>query len=399
MADICCYDNEKNLKKMAGNFKNPLSILFGAFIQKIKNDHGMTLDKLGEFLGGFSASYVRMIMNGITNIAPSRAMEVMTGLNQRFGMEITLGGISNLLVAIHYLSQDLSDKNAIKQRIHDLINSELALERLLTPLLLDRVWEEFENQQYGELEKLFYNDPVFLDSLVRLLEGKLAAEEITKETTNEWGTIWMDTPSNYNDFLAIELKSLKDKIGYLAEIGSTYSLDDWEKAHKQKITNQFGIFKNKKQIMELADTGTEFFDWSYMVSLTASTFTAIFFGTDESVEQLKNELVYTIWSCTDEETRTDENARKIIESKVAVYTSNDPDRLTDLQSLGNDEKKPISEWFLYYLSDANPVGFYKETSEKFNQNRPEEPTGTDSYYALTNRKTLTLNQIIKKIIS
>ncbi len=322
------------------NVRNILSLWLGVFLSRMRQQRSISANDLSTTMK-FSTPYLRMVENGLTNIAPARALDVLIGFTDLFSLNGYLSSLSNYLVAVQYLST-YDDVKSTKAALQDLKDADKGLEKLLSNIN-DIHWKYLEEQDYDELKNSFGKKP-FVEELEKYLTNPYYALNQVDGIAQNWADLYGKTPSLFQDFLYRRYNSIKNDIEDLISYSQYYSLSDWEDNNEKMIVKCLGITRSIDHLLLDSDK----FKWSFLKNKSFKSLKCIIF---EPYNSLKEDKLFSIIS---EQCQIPiDKARQLINlvtlpSDEVEYICNHLPRYT--KSLNID-------YWLYELKNTNKIGF------------------------------------------
>ena len=237
--------------------RNILSLWLGNFLSEKRTVYDVTTTELKNKLD-ISLPYLRMVENGLTNVAPSKSFNLMKGL-EVLRVYSNFSSISNYLVSCQYLSGSKEIGEA-KRRIQNLSDTNGSIGKLLLNLS-DEVWNLLEEGNYNELKKLLAKEHFMFELEDFLANPQYGLFDLNEREKSRWSALYAQAPSVHNDFLENSYNYLKNEIERLEKISPYYNLIKWEEDNHENFEKIYGFLTHWVLIEKYADK----FNWNYVV--------------------------------------------------------------------------------------------------------------------------------------
>ena len=380
---------------MKGSSKNIniLGLWLGLLISTERKNNGLSLEFVGEKMGGLQPSYIRMVEKGTSILSASRIFDLLDGLNNLFFLEVLSQELSQYISLMHSLPKE--DLSFIRKHLIKCSSlTDDSMEKLILFLTSDKTWELYENENYNELEAELSSDRS-INILKRYLSRNLGVKREDK-LIEKWKNLYESTPSPLNDFLEKSIDKLDNDISLIKKYKLSYSLVKWEEENSHIINKVWMVLDSVYQVTEFKNESI--YTWQFLLNDNFKSLNCFVNKHNKSKEILKKEeqeFLDVIIGSLDKI-----SAKQIRETQDKIsFTYIESSTYNNLHhNVPIDVDGEIYEWFVYETkkNKEDKVGFaYTSKVEKGMGGRDE----SINVYLATTYKALENNEVEKLLQS
>lgn len=274
--------------------RNMLSIWLGAYLFKRRRMLKKGVEELAEAMS-ISPAYLRQIENGITNVAPSRALDLQKGLQTVLLVPANFAALSMFLTAIQYLTDRSTTAEEARLAIGSLRRSNSGLNKLFNGLN-EKIWFKFLKGEYNDLKDMFLQE-WFVSALeIYLIDTDFAMPKI-QNLESRWSRLYGNMPSVWNPWIFSAFENTQRQIHTLESMAPYFNLNQWESdvnKGNSKLQRIWGLLSNTKLLTDYVED----FSWFYLhhnVQLTCYVINAtereLKDAADRIISQLTNNVI------------------------------------------------------------------------------------------------------------